>query len=332
MNDEGSFSASDHTCHDTNDQFMINALMMQHQHHHDQFGAVGSYHINCDYQPATAAAASANVPPMPRLQSPGDHHQYGVHLSGVNGALASSAGGFPILGGSSIGPLNPGGILAGPTQSGGGMPVFGSSNSVRIPASGSGIPPCQNGGVRGSCLPTQPVTPPSRYESQKRRDWNTFGQYLRNSKPPLPLSRCNGEHVLQFLRYLDQFGKTKVHGPRCPYFGLPHPPGPCECPLRQAWGSLDALIGRLRAAFEENGGKPESNPFGARQVRLYLREVREHQAKARGIAYEKKKRKRPKPPSGAGTCSNATDTNANFHSEPPAGSSSSSGFLVSGCN
>lgn len=137
---------------------------------------------------------------------------------------------------------------------------------------------------------------PSRYENQKRRDWNTFGQYLRNHRPPLSLSRCSGAHVLEFLRYLDQFGKTKVHTQMCSFFGHPNPPAPCPCPLRQAWGSLDALIGRLRAAFEENGGKPEANPFGARAVRLYLREVRDSQAKARGISYEKKKRKRPPHP------------------------------------
>ncbi|XP_047336228.1 protein LIGHT-DEPENDENT SHORT HYPOCOTYLS 4-like [Impatiens glandulifera] len=136
----------------------------------------------------------------------------------------------------------------------------------------------------------------SRYENQKRRDWNTFGQYLRNHRPPLCLSRCSGAHVLEFLRYLDQFGKTKVHTPMCPFYGHPNPPAPCPCPLRQAWGSLDALIGRLRAAYEENGGKPETNPFGARAVRLYLREVRDLQSKARGISYEKKKRKRPPPP------------------------------------
>ncbi|KAH0851152.1 hypothetical protein HID58_094953 [Brassica napus] len=44
--------------------------------------------------------------------------------------------------------------------------------------------------------------------------------------------RAARAHVLEFLRYLDQF----------------------------AWGSLDALIGRLRAAYEENGGPPEANP------------------------------------------------------------------------
>ncbi|XP_061347175.1 protein LIGHT-DEPENDENT SHORT HYPOCOTYLS 5-like [Gastrolobium bilobum] len=136
------------------------------------------------------------------------------------------------------------------------------------------------------------TAPPSRYESQKRRDWNTFLQYLRNHKPPLTLARCSGAHVIEFLKYLDQFGKTKVHITGCPYFGHPNPPSPCACPLKQAWGSLDALIGRLRAAFEENGGRPDSNPFGARAVRIYLREVREGQAKARGIPYEKKKRKR----------------------------------------
>ncbi|KAK3441870.1 protein LIGHT-DEPENDENT SHORT HYPOCOTYLS 1 [Eucalyptus grandis] len=133
----------------------------------------------------------------------------------------------------------------------------------------------------------------SRYENQKRRDWNTFCQYLGSHRPPIPLAACTGMHVFDFLRYQDQFGKTKVHHQTCPFFGLPNPPAPCPCPLRQAWGSLDALIGRLRAAYEENGGDPGANPFGARGLRVYLKEVRDYQAKARGVSYEKK-RKRPK--------------------------------------
>lgn len=155
--------------------------------------------------------------------------------------------------------------------------------------------------TEGGRSTTTSTAPPSRYESQKRRDWNTFLQYLRNHKPPLTLARCSGAHVIEFLKYLDQFGKTKVHVTGCPYFGHPNPPAPCACPLKQAWGSLDALIGRLRAAYEENGGKPESNPFGAKAVRIYLREVRESQAKARGIPYEKKKRKRPSSSSSVST-------------------------------
>ncbi|MCD7446185.1 hypothetical protein HAX54_045242 [Datura stramonium] len=106
----------------------------------------------------------------------------------------------------------------------------------------------------GEQLQNNPA-PLSRYESQKRRDWNTFGQYLKNQRPPVALSQCNCNHVLEFLR-------------------------------------LDALIGRLRAAYEENGGSPENNPFGNGAIRLYLREVKECQAKARGIPYKKKKKRK----------------------------------------
>ncbi|XP_059660905.1 protein LIGHT-DEPENDENT SHORT HYPOCOTYLS 6 [Cornus florida] len=180
-------------------------------------------------------------------------------------------------------------------------------------AGGSGAPdpnggegPSSAGGGGGSAGTVALAATPSRYESQKRRDWNTFLQYLKNHKPPLTLARCSGAHVIEFLKYLDQFGKTKVHVTECPYFGHPNPPSPCACPLKQAWGSLDALIGRLRAAYEENGGRPESNPFGARAVRIYLREVRESQAKARGIPYEKKKRKRPTTTAATATASNVS--------------------------
>lgn len=164
-------------------------------------------------------------------------------------------------------------------------------------SSASGIPTTTHSSIPLQLPQAQPQAPPpapalSRYESQKRRDWITFLQYLKDHKPPLSLSRCSGAHVIEFLKYLDQFGKTKVHIPVCTFYGLPNPPSPCGCSLRQAWGSLDALIGRLRAAYEENGGQPGSNPFGARAVRFYLREIRASQAKARGIPYEKKKRKR----------------------------------------
>jgi hypothetical protein len=53
----------------------------------------------------------------------------------------------------------------------------------------------------GSSSPSGSTTTSSRYENQKRRDWNTFGQYLKNHRPPLSLSRCSGAHVLEFLRY-----------------------------------------------------------------------------------------------------------------------------------
>ncbi|KAL0922999.1 hypothetical protein M5K25_007040 [Dendrobium thyrsiflorum] len=180
--------------------------------------------------------------------------------------------------------MDPGAEDSGPRE-----PSSSSSKPTEAPTSEALLPPTITSPAASA---SSSSSQPSRYESQKRRDWNTFLQYLRNHNPPLTLARCSGAHVIEFLKYLDQFGKTKVHSQGCPYFGLPNPPAPCACPLCQAWGSLDALIGRLRAAYEENGGRPESNPFAARAVRIYLREVRESQAKARGIPYEKKKRKR----------------------------------------
>ncbi|KAK7401776.1 hypothetical protein VNO78_13530 [Psophocarpus tetragonolobus] len=166
------------------------------------------------------------------------------------------------------------------------------SNKGKEIAEGSSRSSCVVGGGDDHSQQQQQQLPLSRYESQKRRDWNTFGQYLRNQRPPVALSQCSSNHVLEFLRYLDQFGKTKVHLQGCLFFGQSEPPGPCTCPLRQAWGSLDALIGRLRAAYEENGGLPETNPFASGAIRVYLREVRDSQAKARGIPYKKKKKKR----------------------------------------
>ena len=147
-------------------------------------------------------------------------------------------------------------------------------------------------------LATAPSDPNSspwttiRYENQKRRDWNTFLQYLRNQRPPITLAGCRENHVLDFLRHLDQFGETKVHTTGCPFFGHLNQPAPCACPLRQAWDSLEVLIERLRSAYEELGGRPGLNPFAGRAVRGYLREVRDHQAEARGFSYKTKASKR----------------------------------------
>ncbi|GAA0143308.1 hypothetical protein LIER_04025 [Lithospermum erythrorhizon] len=136
----------------------------------------------------------------------------------------------------------------------------------------------------------QPPPKLTHYESQKRRDWKSFCQFLKIHDPPVPLEDSNSDHVVEFMKYLDQFGKTKVHLHGCDYFGKKEPPEPCNCPLKQAWGSLDALIGRLRAAYEENGGNAEMNPFACGGVKAYLREVKELQSIARGVSYVKKKK------------------------------------------
>uniref|UniRef100_A0A0E0AK02 ALOG domain-containing protein n=1 Tax=Oryza glumipatula TaxID=40148 RepID=A0A0E0AK02_9ORYZ len=89
---------------------------------------------------------------------------------------------------------------------------------------------------------------PSRYESQKRRDWQTFTQYLAAHRPPLELRRCSGAHVLEFLRYLDRFGKTRVHEPPCPSYGgrSPSAAGPyCD---------FGSVLGGAHGAHGGHGG------------------------------------------------------------------------------
>ncbi|XP_057798061.1 protein G1-like6 [Salvia miltiorrhiza] len=87
----------------------------------------------------------------------------------------------------------------------------------------SSSPTSETSSVSQKAVAGAPPSSLSRYESQKWRNWNTSGRYLKNHKPLLVLSHCSGAHILEFLRYLDQFGKTKVHTAGCPFFGHPHP-------------------------------------------------------------------------------------------------------------
>ena len=149
--------------------------------------------------------------------------------------------------------------------------------------------------------------PLSRYESQKRRDWNTFLQYLENRKPPLTLAGCRDNHVTEFLRYLDQFGKIMLHRTLCPVFGNPESPDPCTCLLRHSSAWFEPLIVRLRSAYEEHGGLPESNPFTDTALKVYLREFDHCSAKARGISYKKIEGKRPSKGQGGNTTGTGSD-------------------------
>ncbi|CAI0384323.1 unnamed protein product [Linum tenue] len=136
-----------------------------------------------------------------------------------------------------------------------------------------------------------------RYESQKKRDWGTFlFYYSKILKHPASSSvpLCTGADVIAYMKHMDQFGKTKVHIAGCANYGSQEKGTSCDCPLKQAWGSQDSLIGRLRAACEECGVDPKANPFASKEVRFYLKGMKEEQDKARGTSFMKK-RKRKKP-------------------------------------
>ncbi|KAL0368463.1 UNVERIFIED_CONTAM: protein LIGHT-DEPENDENT SHORT HYPOCOTYLS 4 [Sesamum calycinum] len=126
-----------------------------------------------------------------------------------------------------------------------------SNNSMIGSPSGS-----SSSAASGSATASSPTTL-SRYENQKRRDWNTFGQYLRNHRPPLSLSRCSGAHVLEFLRYLDQFGKTKVHTQLCPFFGHPNPRPPAPAHSARPGAVLTPSSAASAQPMKKTGESPK---------------------------------------------------------------------------
>lgn len=106
-------------------------------------------------------------------------------------------------------------------------------------------------------------------DSQKRQYYNTFLQKLKNHKPTLSLARCNDTTWLsswstwtsliqwnaQINSRILSIGNIKcVDDKECLYFDHQNPPAQCACPLKQAWGSLYALIGWLKATYDGNGG------------------------------------------------------------------------------
>ncbi|XP_039127036.1 protein LIGHT-DEPENDENT SHORT HYPOCOTYLS 4-like [Dioscorea cayenensis subsp. rotundata] len=106
---------------------------------------------------------------------------------------------------------------------------------------------------------------PSRYESQKRRDWNTFVQYLKNHRPPLTLSRCSGAHVLRFLRYSDQFGKSQSPQHQLPILRPPQSSIADAPALSVKLGAQSRCSHRpvFVPPSKKNGGQPERPTLSA---------------------------------------------------------------------
>ncbi len=53
----------------------------------------------------------------------------------------------------------------------------------------------------------------------------------------------------------------------------------CNCPTRLTAGSVDSLLGKLRAIFNNIGRSNNSNPVAHTRVKEYIKFVREEQAR-----------------------------------------------------
>ena len=126
------------------------------------------------------------------------------------------------------------------------------------------------------------------YGKQKTSLGNELLGFLVQLSPPKDITSCSPKDIVKFLIWKDQAGKTPVHKINCPLVGHKKSTFKCGCPLRLAYGTIDSLIGKLRAIFNEHNRSGEwnptlfiGNPASGCEVRQYLTDVRSEQLQAR---------------------------------------------------
>ena len=110
--------------------------------------------------------------------------------------------------------------------------------------------------------------PYQRRKSALRRELLNF---LASLSPPRDVSSCTSEEIVKFLISKDKSRKTVLHSRSCSEVH-------CNCPTRLAAGSVDSLLGKLRAIFNNLGRLHDSNPVAHSRVKEYLKFIREEQA------------------------------------------------------
>lgn len=126
----------------------------------------------------------------------------------------------------------------------------------------------------------------STYERQKSQLLGQLCQFLASLPMPKDLMSASPHDLVRFLVWKDKAGKTQVHSLECPRRRLADP-STCTCPRRLAAGSVDSLIGKIRAIFKENDRAGDweerlglGNPAASLLVRKYLKYIKEEQAAA----------------------------------------------------
>jgi hypothetical protein len=94
----------------------------------------------------------------------------------------------------------------------------------------------------------------SSYVRQKSALERELASFLASVSSPRSLATASPTDVISFLVWKDRGGRTRVHGPDCSASGIRATRAvACHCPKRLAYGTVDSLIGKLRAIFAENG-------------------------------------------------------------------------------
>lgn len=109
------------------------------------------------------------------------------------------------------------------------------------------------------------------YQKQKSALEQQLSNFLAALTPPKVLSSASSEDIIKFLISKDKTGRTVVHKQTCDRKA-------CKCPRRLAAGTVDSLIGKLRAIYNKLGRVNLANPISHSRVKEYLKFTREEQA------------------------------------------------------
>ena len=124
------------------------------------------------------------------------------------------------------------------------------------------------------------------YAKQKTALEKEFMTFLLQTSPGRDLTTATPDDVITFLIWKDNFGKTVVHRNHCEHLGNKRA-HLCGCPKRLAFGTVDSVVGKLRAIFNQWGRTLEDtrlpgygNPAASHDVHSYVKMVREEQLSA----------------------------------------------------
>ena len=116
----------------------------------------------------------------------------------------------------------------------------------------------------------------SSYIRQKSSLEKELCSFLSSKSPAKSLESAIPGDLLEFLVWKDRRGRTQVHCAGCQG-------GACNCSKRLAFGTVDSLIGKLRAIFLEHGRGAEwhsvlniGNPASHWSVKRYLADIRKN--------------------------------------------------------
>lgn len=125
-----------------------------------------------------------------------------------------------------------------------------------------------------------------RYDKQKCALTHGLKNFLLQCFPPKNLDCATPEDLRMFLVAKESNGRTKLHAINCTQRSARNK-GDCVCPLTLSYKTVDSLIGKIRAIFNDHGRTGDwnptlgtGNPAASKVLKKHLRSINIEQTAA----------------------------------------------------